>query len=143
MRSSSIGRWILYVAGLPHRFGEALQRIRIRDINVSVAELHGARIPQLPEGSGDRLPVGPHHARELVVGVAGGYPAAALGRYDALAFAKAEDKTDEPGRHFLSGQIREPPLAGGEPLAQNANRLHPYLGGAAHEVVECFSFEDS
>src|SRR3712207_1304716 len=100
--------------GSPLCFGEALQGVRIRDVNVSVPDLHGARFPQPREGPGEGLPVGAHHARELIVGVAGGYHAAAVGRYDALMFAKAEDKTGQPGRYFLSDQIREPILAGGE-----------------------------
>jgi hypothetical protein len=71
-----------------------------------VAELYSARFPQLPEGSGDRLPVVPHHAREQTVGVAGGYHALAVGRHDDLVFAKAKDSTGQPGRHFLADKIR-------------------------------------
>jgi hypothetical protein len=58
-------------------------------------------------------------------------------------FAKAEYEDGQPGRHVLSGQVRESPLAGREPIAQNSDRLHPHLGIAAHEVVERFPFEYS
>jgi hypothetical protein len=33
---------------LTHRFGEALQRILVRNVNLSVSDLHGARFPHHP-----------------------------------------------------------------------------------------------
>jgi hypothetical protein len=50
-------------AGLPTNFGNAIQRVHARDMDASIPYLHGARLPQPPQGPGDRLPVGPHHAR--------------------------------------------------------------------------------
>jgi hypothetical protein len=37
-------------AGLPTNFGNAIQRVHIRDIDVSILDLRGARLPQPPEG---------------------------------------------------------------------------------------------
>jgi hypothetical protein len=71
-------------AGLPTNFGNAIQRVHIRDMDASILDFHGARLPQPPQGPGERLPVGPYQARELPVGEAGGYHAAAVGRLDAL-----------------------------------------------------------
>jgi hypothetical protein len=71
-------------AGLPTNFGNAIQRVHIRDMDASILDFHGARLPQPPQGAGERLPVGPYQARELPVGEAGGYHAAAVGRLDAL-----------------------------------------------------------
>ena len=65
--------------GSPLCFGEALQDVRIREVNMSVPDLHGTRFPQPREGPGECLPVRSYHARELIVGVAGGYHAAAVG----------------------------------------------------------------
>jgi hypothetical protein len=45
------------------RFGQALQRVRIRNINLSVPSLHGTRFPEHPEGPGNRLTVRSLHAR--------------------------------------------------------------------------------
>ena len=57
--------------GSPLRYGEALQGVRVRNVDTLVPNFHCARFPQPPQGPGDRLPVGPDHARELIVGVAG------------------------------------------------------------------------
>jgi hypothetical protein len=40
---------------------------------VLVPELHDPRVFQLPQGPGDRLPVGPYQASELPVSVASGW----------------------------------------------------------------------
>jgi hypothetical protein len=54
-------------AGLPTNLGKVVQRIHIRDIDVAIPHLHGTRISQLRKGPGDRLPVRPYHARQLLV----------------------------------------------------------------------------
>jgi hypothetical protein len=44
------------------RFGQALQRVRIRNINLSVPSLHGTRFPEHAERPRNRLTVRSHHA---------------------------------------------------------------------------------
>jgi hypothetical protein len=48
-----------------------MQGFRVRDMDVLVPDFHDARFSQLPEGPGDRLPVGAYQAGELLVGVSG------------------------------------------------------------------------
>src|SRR5918998_44125 len=128
--------------GSPPRSCEALQGVRVRDVYTSVPDLHRARFPQPPQSPGDRLPVGPHYARQLLVGVADGYDAIVLARNDAPVFAEAEYEGSQAGRNFFVDQAREPFLVGGEPLAQDADSLHPHLGVAAHEVLEVLALEE-
>src|SRR5918998_3075487 len=128
--------------GLPTKFGKAIQRIHIRDVDVSIPDLYGARLPQLPHGPGERLPVGSNHARQLLVGVAGGYHAAAVDRDNTLIPVEAEYQARKPGHYFLTNQIREPPLTHGEPPAKHSDGLYCHLWVAQHQILEVLPPKD-
>ncbi len=109
---------------------------------MSAPDLHGSCFPQLPEGPCDGLPVGSHHARQLLVGVAGGYPTAAVACDNALVLAEAEYETRQPGRYLLADLIRESALAHGEPLAKQPDGLYPHLGVAEYKLLEVLPPKD-
>src|SRR5215210_398618 len=79
------------------------QGLRVRDVDMLVPNLHDPRLLQLTQSPSYRLPVRPYQASELLVGVASGYPAAALAGDESLRwFAEPEDQTCQSGRHFLT-----------------------------------------
>ena len=86
-------------------FGEVLKRIRVCHVNLSVPGLHGARLPKYPQRSCDRLPIRPYHARQLLVGVAGGYPVVVACR-STFTLAESKDQARQPGRNLLADQVR-------------------------------------
>src|ERR687893_2895167 len=76
------------------------------------------------------------------MGVAGGYPASTLTHDDAFVLADTEYEARQPGRYFLTNQIRESTLGHCEPLAQEADGLHPHLGVAKYKLLEVLPPED-
>src|ERR687893_1546973 len=76
------------------------------------------------------------------MGVAGGYPASTLPHDDPFVLAETEYEARQPGRYFLTNQIRESTLGHCEPLAQEADGLHPHFGVAKHKLLEVLPPED-
>jgi hypothetical protein len=69
-------------------FGDPLRGFQVHDVDLALTYLHAPFLAEPLEGSGDCLAVGPDHAAQLVVGVAGGELAAAVAGDDALVLAE-------------------------------------------------------
>src|SRR5215217_8780157 len=122
--------------------------MRVYDVNAAALNVHRARFLQLPEGSGNRLPVGSHHARKLLMSEAGEHGAIAFGRQYAVVLAEGEYQGSQPGwlppygpypraapRRWRAahptGESSSPPPRGCD---ARCPRVHPTRGFAAQRV---------
>ena len=53
--------------------GRTLEGFDVIDVDEATPDLQGSFVLKAPEGPGHRLPVGPDHGAQVLVGVAGGY----------------------------------------------------------------------
>jgi hypothetical protein len=78
-------------------FGTRPQGPSVRHVDKTAPELYDPLVLQLPEGSSDRLPVGPDHRPQVLVGVVGGYLHAVITSHHPLALQKEQEQTRQAG----------------------------------------------
>src|SRR5215211_1312727 len=100
--------------------------VDVPHVDQAPPEFHDTLILEDPERPRDRLPVGPYHGSQPLVGVVGGYPVSrAIPR--ALALDQEHDDARQAGVDVLQGYVLEAGLVAPEPLAQQVRYLQAHL----------------
>src|SRR5215217_3210148 len=93
------------VVSMPILLCSPPQDLGVRHIDEAPLKLYDPFVLQLPKGPGDRLPVGPHHRPQLMVGVVGGYLQAVIASYHPLALQEQQEQTCQAAGNTLEGDV--------------------------------------